>query len=161
MKYLLIGLLFFISCGNLEQEAITIYFDNGIIDDKPLGFPKFLELESKYPGLIYSLNELPVKRDEIETIINKIRSGRNIKGGALEKEVEDIGIGAIYIINDRDTLFFNTSNKFYTAQNNFIFRDKDLANRIRGLIHYDKTIEEGVTQDKPSPLYYKVIMKPK
>lgn len=86
-------------------------------------------------------------------IIEGINSKKKISKANSDAKVE-----AIYLELDHDkrSLFFNSANEFYDTASYFLFKNDDLANRIRNLINYENTLLKGVSPDIPPPMYYKV-----
>lgn len=160
IKVLFLTSVLFLSCKSEKQNYVVIYFDNGIIDDAPLGYPDFSTIEYKNPEMIYQLNDKEVDRYFYLKFVEAIKNGIN-------KKKEDTSVNnnakieAIYLeLKDLDKmLFFNSFDDFYDDKNKFLFKNKDLANNIRKLINYEKVIIYGVDSDVPSPLYYKIVLQ--
>lgn len=159
-KSLFLIFVLFLSCTSAKDNYMVVYFDNGIIDDSPLGFPDFSTISHKSPEMILQL------KDEQIDKVNYLKIEDAIKDGlAYKKENTQANNNAkmetIYLELEDSTkmLFFNLSDDFYDTENRFLFKNRDLANSIRSLINHKEVLAHSVNEDVPSPLYYKVIVR--
>ncbi|NQD71420.1 hypothetical protein HP439_11870 [Sphingobacterium shayense] len=157
MKYIYLFFALFVSCTTEEENCMIVYFDNGIIDDAPHGFPDFEDLESKNSQMVFQLKNIQVEQSECTRVEEMISEGIDNKREN-SKANSNAKIEAIYLkfYHDKRSLFFNVANEFYDTESHFLFKDDDLANRIRSLISHETTLLTGVDSDIPSPMYYKV-----
>ena len=63
IKLLFLIFVLFLSCTPKEDSCIIVYFDNGIIDDAPLGFPDFFTIADKEPEMVLQLKDKQIDRD--------------------------------------------------------------------------------------------------
>ena len=156
-KFIFLISALFVSCAIDEENCMIVYFDNGIIDDAPYGFPDFEDLESKNSEMVFQLKDIQVEESECTHIEEMISEGINNKKED-SKANSNAKIEAIYLkfYHGKRSLFFNAANEFYDTESHILFKDDDLANRIRSLINYETTLLTGVDSDIPSPMYYKV-----
>lgn len=68
MKYIFLSFALFISCSAEQENCMTVYFDDGVIDDAPYGFPDFRARESKSSEMVFQLMDVVVEESECTQI---------------------------------------------------------------------------------------------
>jgi len=155
IKLLFFTFVLFLSCTQKKDNCIIVYFDNGIINDVPLGFPDFSAIAHKDPEIIFQLKDEHIDKDSYLKLEDAIKNGLDNMMESTQAN-NNAKIETIYLeLKDRNKkLFFNSSDDFYDTENRFLFKNKDLANNIRSLINYEQVLANGVNENVPSPLYY-------
>lgn len=160
MKYFILVLVFFISCSTKNEESLVIYFEDGYTDDGPFGFPNFSEIANTEPDLIHQFDDIEIARSLFTQIERAIR---NASPKTSEFSIDSYKVKSVYLMFSDSTknCFFNSSCDFYNARGEYLFHDVNLATTIKRLIHYDKTLDEGIDPDIQPGLYYKVVLRVK
>lgn len=159
-KSLFLIFVLFLSCTPEKDNYIVVYFDNGIIDDSPLGFPDFSTILHKSPEMILQLKDEQIDKGSYLKLEDAIKDGlAHKKENTLANNNAKIETIYLELKGSSKMLFFNSSDDFYDTENRFLFKNEDLANSIRGLINHKEVLTHRVDEDVPSPLYYKVIVR--
>lgn len=157
MKFLILVLVFFVSCSPGHNEKLVIYFEDGLTDDGPFGFPNFLEIENREPDLIRQFDDVKIERSLFSQIERAIE---NASPKISEFSIDSHKINPIYLVFSDSTknCFFNSSNDFYNTHGEHLFHDINLATSIKNLINYEGALKNRVDSDLPPALYYKVML---
>lgn len=160
IKLLFLIFVLFLSCTQKKDNCIIVYFDNGIINDTPLGFPDFLTIAHKSPEMIFQLKDEQIDKDRYLKLEDAIKNGLDHRIDSTLAN-NNAKIETIYLeLKDRNKkFFFNSSDDFYDIENRFLFKNKDLANNIRSIINHQQVLKNGVSENVPSPLYYKIVVQ--
>lgn len=74
-KSLFLIFVLFLSCTPEKDNYIVVYFDNGIIDDSPLGFPDFSTILHKSPEIILELKDEQIDKVSYLKLDDAIKDG--------------------------------------------------------------------------------------
>jgi len=156
MRILALVVVFFVSCSPVH-ENLVVYFEDGLTDDGPFGFPNFLEIENREPDLIRQFDDVKIQRSLFSQIEKAIE---NASPKISKFSIDSHKINPIYLVflDSTKNCFFNSSNDFYNTHGEHLFRDDNLATTIKNLINYEDALKNRVDSDLPPPLYYKVIL---
>ncbi|MGG5904828.1 hypothetical protein [Sphingobacterium daejeonense] len=155
---LLSGSWFLCSC-KFPKEEVLIYFQNNNFDDGPFDWPEFNMYEDLPDEAIRNLDDIFLDTQDFNCLENKLL---NITEKPIVSKVENSINGYdenIYIIiNQKDSIYFNKYNNFFSKNDLFICKNEKIAKYIRTIIRYESYFSE---EKKVSSIYSKVTIKSK
>ncbi len=135
--YVLIGVILISGCKTEEKE-ILIYFSNSFFDDGPTQWPNFSSYEELLPETIRILGDVSISSDEFysmeKLVSSSLADSSNMKN--VKNSLDGYSENIFLVIEDRDSIYFNSDNEFFNAEGIYLCDNVELAHTIKKIINY-------------------------